>query len=135
MSLEWLGRNEFYKQYELAYPDKSLRRPYWLEDQISIDVRLDELKAAIPIPPLSNQDDTDEPGPVERWYGMADDFFFYITYHHALDSAIIACRKALPNKEAYLWSILNRLLEVPALFLQRIIWIRSHTTTARWGVS
>src|SRR5690349_769774 len=100
-----------------------------------MQIGVSELTAAVPTPPLHNQTDTDEPGPVDRWFGVSGGFYFYVTHHLSKDFALIACRAALPGQEKHRWSILEHLIGLPNPLMRRIQWIRSATTTAQKAVS
>ncbi len=70
--MEWLDRDRFWKIFNSNYRPKKK----WLDDLLCVDLFFEQLCNVIPLAPVRNSDDGDEPGPINKWYGDINGFLF-----------------------------------------------------------
>ncbi len=103
--MEWLERYKFWDAFNGRYRPNKI----WLDDQLSVDLRFEHLCNEIPIAPVRNPDDGDEPGPINKWYGNNNGFLFTVKHydHETKNLTVIECVAKKANDEEYQWSVIK----------------------------
>jgi hypothetical protein len=128
MMINWISFDEWRRYYDSYYSTyyRSNRIDFF-EKEIMVDISLDELRIIIPVEPVTDPSEMDEPGPCERWYCCINELLFFVTYYHTASGkyTLITCIAPLFEGK-YRWSFLEKSIDLPSPIMNRIAWIHGH---------